>query len=124
MAGRGGAGGSRCLLYPYLRGEIHLGETCTQTPAIFSPVFPQREDSTSEKIAWSSFSCVRDGWGGREMGKLGARSHSGLAARPGLPREGFPGRRPAELSPREDALSLPRPLARQGGVPGPSIVPS
>lgn len=62
MSGCGGAGGSRCLLYPYLHSKIHLGEMCTQTSAIFSPVFPQCEDSTSEKIAGSSFSCVRDGW--------------------------------------------------------------
>lgn len=64
MAGCKGAGGS--LLYHYLQSKIHLGETRTQTSAIFSPVFPQYEDSTSEKIAWSSFSCVHDGWRGRE----------------------------------------------------------
>lgn len=41
---------------PDLRSEAHLDERHTQASAIFSPVFLQREDSTSEKIAWSSFS--------------------------------------------------------------------
>lgn len=52
---------------PDLRSEAHLDERHTLGSAIFSPVFPQREDSTSEKIAWSSFSHgVMAGEGGRE----------------------------------------------------------
>lgn len=41
--------------------KTHLGERRTETSAIFSPVFPHRQDSAPETIARSS-SMGCDGW--------------------------------------------------------------
>lgn len=68
---------------PDLRSEAHLDKRHTQASAIFSHVFPQREDSTSEKIAWSSFSHgVMAGEGGRGQidGSISSRMFGGAKA--------------------------------------------
>lgn len=99
--------------------KTHLGEWCTGTSAIFSPVFPHHRDSSPETVAGSS-SMGCDGWRRRERAN-GGLSHAGGAAVGQGSLGGFPRGKASGAVPVGGCLTLPHPLPGRG-VSGPRAV--